>query len=45
VELDKFLLAVGARRVAEETWNGEEYLNPRQRAYIQAYADGVNAFI
>ena len=42
VPTDAFLRTSGWRRVAEQEWT---ILAPDTRAYLQAYADGVNAWI
>ena len=42
LEDDKFLRTIGLRRAAEKDW---ESLDENTRAALQAYADGVNAFI
>ena len=42
LEDDKFLRTIGLRRAAEKDWEG---LDKDTRAALQAYADGVNAFI
>jgi penicillin amidase len=42
VDTDRFLRTVGMGRAAAET---ERTLDPRSRALLQAYADGVNAWI
>lgn len=42
IKTDKFLRTLGVRRKAVAAF---EYLQPETRAYLQAYADGVNAFL
>src|SRR3954464_2995025 len=42
VPTDAFLRTLGWRRVAEQEWR---LLSPATRGYLQAYADGVNAWI
>lgn len=42
LDTDKYVRSLGWRRVAEQE---VELLSPEARAYLQAYADGVNAFI
>ena len=42
VPTDAFLRTLGWRRVAEQEWR---ILSPETRSYLQAYADGVNAWI
>src|SRR5699024_8170009 len=42
VSADKAIRTMGWRRVAEAEW---ELLNPQTRAYLEAYADGVNAYL
>ena len=42
VESDAFLRTLGLRRVATQEW---QLVSPRSRAYLRAYADGVNAWI
>ena len=42
VDTDKFLRTIGWRRVAEQE---VALLQPSTRAYLQAYADGVNAYL
>jgi penicillin amidase len=42
VPTDAFLRTLGWRRVAEQEWR---MLSPQARSYLQAYADGVNAWI
>jgi len=39
---DYWLRLMGLRRAAEKTW---AEMNPENRAILQAYADGVNAFV
>jgi penicillin amidase len=39
---DAFLRTLGVRRVAEQEWR---LISPEARAHLQAYADGVNAWI
>src|SRR3954463_8722339 len=39
---DAFLRTLGWRRVAEQEWN---LLSPDSKSYLQAYADGVNAWL
>ena len=45
VNMDKFSLSVGYRKVAQETWDSPDLLTPAQKDDLQAYADGVNDFI
>jgi penicillin amidase len=42
VETDSFLRTLGWRRIAEQEWEG---LNPESKAILEAYADGVNAYL
>lgn len=42
LETDRFLRTLGWRRVAEEEW---ALLSERTRTYLDAYADGVNAYL
>ncbi|WKZ34932.1 MAG: penicillin acylase family protein [Anaerolineales bacterium] len=42
VETDSFLRTLGWRQIAEAEWEG---LSPQSRAILQAYADGVNAYL
>ncbi len=42
LEYDKFVRTIGMRRAAEQEW---QRLNAEEQAILQAYADGVNAFI
>lgn len=42
IETDEYVRTLGWRRVAEEE---VENLDPKTREYLQAYADGVNAYI
>lgn len=42
LDTDKFVLTLGFRRAAEADVTA---LDPRSRGYLQAFADGVNAFI
>lgn len=44
LDMDKFSLSVGYRRMAEETWNSD-LLPEEDRKILQAYADGVNDFL
>jgi len=41
-DTDAFLRTLGWKQVAEQEW---EQLTPEIRAYLQAYADGVNAYL
>ncbi|MFJ7155985.1 penicillin acylase family protein [Streptomyces sp. NPDC101118] len=43
VETDAFLRTLGWRRVAETEYNTK--LSPQTKKYLQAYADGVNAWL
>ncbi|MGW7437926.1 penicillin acylase family protein [Streptomyces sp. NPDC054849] len=43
VETDAFLRTLGWRQVAEEEYAGK--LSPETKKYLQAYADGVNAYL
>jgi penicillin amidase len=43
VSTDAFLRTLGWRRVAEKEWNS--VISDQARGYLQAYADGVNAWI
>ena len=45
VNMDKFQLTVGFRRVATETWNTPDMLETEERELLQAYADGVNDYL
>lgn len=45
VNMDKFSLSIGYRRVAQEIWDGPTALPEQHRKLLQAYADGVNDFI
>lgn len=42
LEADKVIRTLGWRRVAEQEW---PLLEPETRAHLQAYADGVNAYL
>jgi penicillin amidase len=42
IEQDKFVLTLGFRRTAQADWDA---LDAKNKAYLQAYADGVNAYI
>lgn len=42
VETDSYLRTMGWRRVAEQEWS---LISPQSRAYLSAYADGVNAYL
>lgn len=42
VETDAFLRTLGWRKIAEAEW---ENLDPESRAILQAYTDGVNAYL
>ena len=42
IETDQFLRTLGVYRAAEASWPA---LSPESRAALQAYADGVNAFL
>ena len=42
--LDRFTLTMGFRKVAQQTWD-EGLLDSNHKSYLQAYADGINAFI
>lgn len=42
LSIDKYQRTMGYRRVSEQAW---EYLSERGKASLQAYADGVNAWI
>lgn len=42
LEADKVIRTLGWRRVAEQEW---DLLTPETRGYLQAYADGVNAYL
>jgi len=42
VPTDKFLRTLGWRQIAQEEWDG---LGSEPRAILQAYADGVNAYL
>ena len=42
LDADRFVRTMGWRRVAEQEW---EQLPDSSRAYLQAYADGVNAYL
>lgn len=42
ISADKAIRTMGWRRVAEAEW---DLLNPQTRAYLTAYADGVNAYL
>ncbi len=42
IEADKVIRTFGWRRVAEEEWH---LVSPETRAYLQAYAQGVNAYL
>ncbi|MFV0427120.1 MAG: penicillin acylase family protein [Beutenbergiaceae bacterium] len=42
LEADRAVRTLGWRTVAEQEW---QLLNPTTRSYLQAYADGVNAYI
>lgn len=42
IEADKVVRTLGWRRVAEKEW---ATLSPQARAHLQAYADGVNAYL
>jgi penicillin G amidase len=42
LETDAFLRTLGWRKTAEAEW---EQLNPESKAFLQAYVDGVNAYI
>ena len=43
VETDEFLRTLGWRRVAQEEYDTK--LSPETKKYLQAYADGVNAYL
>jgi penicillin G amidase len=45
VNIDKFSLTVGYRKVAQETWDDPSQLSEDNRNVIQAYTNGVNDFI
>jgi acyl-homoserine lactone acylase PvdQ len=45
LDVDRFTLSLGLRRVAEQTWNSQDLLTKDQRALLEAYAAGVNDFI
>lgn len=42
LDTDRVIRTLGWRRVAEQEW---QLLSPEARSYLQAYADGVNAYI
>ncbi|MGO1317461.1 MAG: penicillin acylase family protein, partial [Cellulomonadaceae bacterium] len=42
IEADRVVRTFGWRRVAEQEW---DLLEPETRSYLQAYADGVNAYL
>jgi penicillin amidase len=42
LETDTYLRTMGWRRVAEQEW---AIISPQSREYLQAYADGVNAWL
>lgn len=42
IEADKVIRTFGWRRVAEQEW---DLLAPETKTYLQAYADGVNAYL
>jgi penicillin amidase len=42
LETDRFLRTIGLRRAAEEDW---ALMDDEMRAILQAYADGVNAYV
>lgn len=42
LDTDRFLRALGVRRAANAQW---ERLDPRSKAWLQAYAEGVNSFL
>jgi len=44
LDMDRFSLSVGYRRMAEETWNSD-LIAEEDRKMLQAYADGVNDFL
>lgn len=44
LNLDKFSLSVGYRKVAQQTWESDQ-LKDHQKQVLQAYADGVNDFL
>jgi len=44
LDMDKFSLSIGYRKVAKETWDSD-LLNDEHRQFLQSYADGVNDFI
>ena len=45
INMDKFSLAIGYRKVAEQTWNDPGELGEEHRGNLQAYADGVNDYL
>jgi penicillin amidase len=42
IDADKVVRTFGWRRVAQQEWN---LISPETRSYLQAYADGVNAYL
>lgn len=42
LETDRFLRALGVRRAAASQW---ARLDPRSKAWLQAYAEGINSFV
>ena len=45
LNVDKFSLTLGYRKVAQETWDDPDSLSDEVRQQLQAYTDGVNDFI
>ena len=42
--IDRFSLTMAFRKTAQKTWD-EGLLSEKQKSYLQAYADGINAYI
>jgi len=45
LNIDKFSLSLGYRRVSQELWDDPNGLDAYSRELLQAYADGVNDYI